>query len=216
MTPPPEFLLLEDHPIVRIGLRQLIAQRWAEAMIHEATSLQDALTLLRQQAPQAAVVDLNLPDAKGLESITRLHRAAPALRILVLSLNKEAAYASRALQLGAWGYLNKDQAGAELVLALERLLAGQRYLSPSQADRLAGQLAGATTAAPHEALAPQEYRVLILLAEGLRLTEIGELMHLSPKTVTTYRARVLDKLGLSNNSELVRYCVEHGISGKPA
>lgn len=215
MTPPPEFLLLEDHPIMRIGLRQLIAQRWPASTILEATTLQDALAQLRHPLPQAAVVDLNLPDAKGLESITRLRRAVPALRILVLSLNEEAAYASRTLQLGAWGYLNKDQAAAELVLALERLLAGQRYLSPSQADRLAGQLAGATATAPHEALAPQEYRVLTLLAEGLRLTEIGELMHLSPKTVTTYRARVLEKLGLSNNSELVRYCVDHGISGKP-
>lgn len=214
MSHAPTFLLLEDHPIVRIGLRQLIARRWPEATIIEAATLQEALAQLRSQVPQAAVVDLNLPDAQGLESITRLRRAAPDLRLLVLSFNEEAAYASRALQLGAWAYLNKDQAGAELVLALERLLAGQRYLSPSQADRLAGQLAGATATAPHETLAPQEYRVLTLLADGLKLTEIGEAMHLSPKTVTSYRARILDKLGLSNNSELVRYCIDHGIGGK--
>ncbi len=206
-----KILLLEDHPVVRIGLHQLIAQRWPEAEIVETTTLEDALAQVRHDGLQAAVVDLNLPDAKGLESVTRLRRAAPALRLLVLSLHEEAAYASRVLQLGAWGYLTKNQAGTELVAALERILAGQRYLSAGQADRLAGQLAGATATAPHEALAPQEYRVLMLLAEGMRLTEIGAAMHLSPKTVTTYRARVLEKLGLRNNNELLRYCLEHGI-----
>jgi len=204
-------LLVEDHPIVRIGLRQLIAQRWPEALLLEAPSLAVALEVVRTQVLDAAVVDLNLPDAKGLESVSRLRRQAPQLRLLVLSLNDEAAYAQHVLQLGAYGYLTKDRAADELVVALERVMAGSRYITASQADHLVDLAMGKASPSPHEGLSAQEYRVLLLLAQTKRLTEIGELMHLSPKTVTTYRARVLDKLGVANNGELIRYCLEHGI-----
>ncbi len=209
-----KFLIVEDHPIVRIGLRQLISNRWSDAEIAECTTLSAALAEIRRDGGAIAVVDLNLPDAHGLESLTRLRRAAPDLRILVLSQHHEAAYAGRALQLGAYGYLPKDQAGEELINALERILARQRYMTASQADRLAGQLAGISSVPPHELLASQEYRVLTLLAGGMKLTEIAEVMKLSPKTVTTYRARLLEKLDLKNNSDLIRYCIEHRISAR--
>ena len=207
-----KILLLEDHPIFRFGVRQLILQRWPEARIIEAETLAAALTAVRNEPPLAAVVDLNLPDAEGLESVTQLRRAAPELRILVLSLNAEAAYATRALQLGAAGYLNKDRAAEELVTALERLSAGGRYITASLAERLADLMTGSATKAPHEELSGQEYRVMVQLAGGKRLTEIAEQLHLSPKTVTTYRGRILDKLGVSSNAELVRYCLNHRIA----
>lgn len=207
-----KILLLEDHPIFRFGVRQLILQRWPDADIVEAETLAAALAAARRESPLAAVVDLNLPDAEGLESVTQLRRAAPALRILVLSLNAEAAYATRALQLGAAGYLNKDRAAEELVTALERVSTGGRYITASLAERLADLMTGSASQAPHEELSGQEYRVMVQLAGGKRLTEIAEYLHLSPKTVTTYRARILDKLGVTSNAELVRYCLSHGIT----
>lgn len=206
-----KILLLEDHPIVRIGVQQLISRRWPDAEVVEASTLAEALQALREGEPAAAVVDLNLPDTDGLESVIRLRRAAPQLRILVLSLNDELAYATRAMQLGAAGYLNKDRAADELTIALERVMAGGRYITDSVADHLASLMIGESRKAPHEELSPQEYRVLLLLAEGRRLTEIGDTMHLSPKTVTTYRTRVLDKLGVETNSDLVRYCLQHDL-----
>lgn len=206
-----KILLLEDHPIVRIGVRQLIVQRWPDAEVVEAETLATALELARRDGLLAAVVDLNLPDAEGLESVSQLRKAAPHLRILVLSLNAEAAYATRALQMGAAGYLNKDRAAEELVTALEKVMAGGRYITDTLAERLAGLMAGESSKAPHEDLSAQEHRVLVQLAEGKRLTEIGELMHLSPKTVTTYKTRIFEKLRVSSNAELIRYCISHGL-----
>jgi DNA-binding NarL/FixJ family response regulator len=206
-----KILLLEDHPIVRLGVCQLITQHWPEAEIIEAETLAAGLLEVRRDGILAAVVDLNLPDAEGLESVSQLRRAAPNLRILVLSLNAETAYATRALQMGAAGYLNKDRAADELVIALERVMAGGRYITATLAERLAGLMLGESAKAPHDELSPQEHRVLLHLAEGKRLTEIGELMHLSPKTVTTYKTRIFEKLGVSSNAELIRYCISHGL-----
>lgn len=211
-----KILLLEDHPIFRLGVCQLITRRWPEAGIVEATTLAEALREVRREAPGAAVVDLSLPDADGLESVSQLRRAAPAMRLLVVSLNAEAAYATRVLQLGAAGYLAKDRAADELVQALERVLAGGRYITASLAEQLAGLVTGETGAgAPHESLSAQEYRVMLQLAAGLRVADIAAAMHLSPKTITTYRARILDKLGVDSNVEIARYCIHHGLDSSP-
>lgn len=205
-------LLIEDHPVFRFGLRQLIAQRWPEAELLEAGTLAEGLTLARSQPPAVAVLDLNLPDAAGVESVAACRRAFPALPLLVLSLNDEAAYASRVLQLGASGYLAKDRALDELVHALQRVLAGGRYISTALAERMADRLAGASSSAlQHESLSDQELRILLLLAQGQRVGQIAERMHLSPKTVSTYRSRLLDKLGLSSNLELADYCRRHAL-----
>lgn len=212
-----KILLLEDHPIFRLGVRQLIGRRWPEAGIVEAATLAEALHACRGGDLQAALVDLNLPDAEGLESVSQLRRAAPALPLLVVSLNAEASYATRVLQLGAAGYLAKDRAADELVAALERVLAGGRYITASLAEQLAGLLTGDLPAgAPHEALSPQEYRVMLQLAAGHRVADIAATMHLSPKTITTYRARILEKLGVDSNVELARYCIRHGLGDASA
>lgn len=209
-------LLVEDHPIFRFGVRQLIVQRWPEATIGEAASLAAAVDLVRQNNFDAAVIDLNLPDAEGVESVSQLRRVAPALRLLVLSLNGETGYATRALQLGAAAYLTKDRASDELILALERVLTGGRYITASLADHLADLMAGGSTLrAPHEELSPQEYRVMLQLAAGHRVAEIAETMKLSPKTVSTYRSRILEMLGVNSNFELARYCINHGLSLDP-
>lgn len=206
-------LLLEDHPIFRLGVRQLVAQRWPEADIIEADNLASAIEAVRRTTFDAAVIDLNLPDAEGVESVSQLRRAVPNLRLIVLSLNTEAAYATRVLQMGAAAYLTKDRAADELVQALERVLAGGRYITASLADRLADLIASGNSARPpHEELSPQEYRVMLQLAAGYRVGTIAETMNLSPKTVSTYRSRILDKLGVAGNVELARYCINHQLT----
>ncbi len=204
-------LLLEDHPIFRLGLRHLIGQRWPQAEVIEAERLFDAKHLVNGTSFDAAVTDLNLPDADGIESVTALRRADPSLRILVVSFSAEAAYATRMLQLGAYGHLAKDRAAEELVAALERILAGGRYITASLAEKLADLITGDAPRARHEGLSAQEYRVLLRLAAGHRVADIATAMHLSPKTVTTYRARVLEKIGAASNVELARYCLAHGL-----
>lgn len=205
-------LLLEDHPIFRFGVRQAVIQRWPEAEVVEAETLEGALQLVRRDAFQVAVVDLNLPDAEGLESVSQLRRAAPQVRLLVLSLHAEASYATRVLQLGASGYLTKDRAADELIVAIERVMAGGRHIPASQAELLASLMTGEKPRLRHEELSPQECRVMLQLAAGRKVVEIGEIMHLSPKTVTTYRARILEKLAVSSNVEIARYCMTHGLS----
>lgn len=206
------FLVVEDHPIVQLGLRQLIAGRWPAAVVDVASTLAEAQSRVASETYNIAVVDLNLPDAAGLDSVTLLRKLKPGLRLLVLSLNDEAAYAQRVLQLGASGYLSKERAAAELIQAMERIAEGKRYITVSQAERIAEVALGEADRAPHETLSMQEHRVMVYLAQGKRLTEIGELMHLSPKTITTYRARVLEKIGVDSNQALLKYCLSHGVS----
>ncbi len=204
-----KLLLVEDHPIFRFGVRQLIAQRWPEAAIDEAGTRADALAAARHHSFDLALVDLNLPDSEGIEVVSQLHRAVPTLRMLVLSLNAEAAYAQRALQTGASGYLAKDRAADELIAAIERIIAGGRYITASLAEQFADLVSGERKGTAHDELSAQEYRVLIQLAEGHRIADIATAMHLSPKTVTTYRSRILEKLALASNAELARYCLTH-------
>ena len=203
-------LLVDDHPLVRAGARRLILDRWPDAQVLEAGSLAEALDA--HDGCTLAVVDLSLPDANGLEALVKLRRRAPTLPVLVLSMHAEAAYAARALQLGAAGYLPKDRAGDELVTAVQRLLAGGRYIGADLADRLADLLTGASPTQPaHASLSTQELRVALLLAQGRSVGDIAQTMFLSVKTVSTYRARALEKLGLANNAELMRYCLAQGL-----
>lgn len=207
-------LLVDDHPIFRFGVSTLIRQRWPDAVIGEAGNLSEALASAKQGSWDVAVLDLNLPDVQGVEVVAQMHRAVSAVPLLILSLNDEGAYAPRVLQMGAAGYLPKDRASSDLITALERVTAGKRYISAAQAERLADQVSGRRSALPHEDLSAQEYRVLLHLAAGLGPTEIAETMNLSPKTVSTYRSRILEKLGVSSNAELARYCVTQGLIEK--
>lgn len=207
-----KILLVEDHPIFRFGTHQVLAKRWPSAEIVETNNLHEALDAIRNVDWSIAIVDLNLPDAEGIEVVPKLLRAAPGLRMLVLSLNMEVIYAARVLQLGAAGYLAKDRASEDLIVAIERILAGGRYISSAFAEQLADSLLGTKPAEPHEALSSQEYRVMMLLAAGRRINEIAELMNLSPKTVSTYRSRILEKLDVDGNVDLARYCISHKLN----
>lgn len=210
---PVKFLIADDHPIIRVGIRQLIAQEWRNAQIEDAETLEEAIQKFRVHRPDVIVLDLVMPDASGTEGVVRMLRVAGPTPILVLSFNAESAYASRLLTMGVAGYLPKDRAAAELVIALRRLSEGKRYVTASMADHLVDALGG--RAAPvdvHEQLSTQEHRVMLLIAAGKTPAEIAQTMHLSVKTVGTYRARVLEKTGWRNNIELTKYCVQHRLT----
>ena len=206
-------LIVDDHPIMRLGVRQLLSGAWPEAEIVEAQSVEEAVALVQEHPVHLMILDLALPDAAGVEAPARMLRVARGTPILVLSLGSESAYAARLLQMGVSGYLPKARAGEELVQAARRVLEGHRYVSADMADRLLGLLNGqAPGALPHELLSAQEYRVMQLIAAGRSASQIAEAMHLSVKTVGSYRARILAKAGWANNTELTKYCVQHGLT----
>lgn len=206
-------LIVDDHPLMRMGISQLVLQEWPDARIDEAPTIAEALTRIATARPDLVTLDLSLPDARGTEGASRLLRVLHGVPLLVLSLNAEAAYAARLMQMGASGYLPKDRAPEELRIALRRLSEGGRYVTASMADHLLGLLSGkAPGALPHEQLSTQEHRVMLLIAAGQTPAQIAETMHLSVKTVGSYRARILEKAGWANNTELTKYCVQHGLT----
>lgn len=206
-------LLVEDHPIFRFGVRHLIAQRWQDADIGEAQTLASALEAVKNSAWDLAIVDLNLPDSQGIESVTQIRRAARHLPLLVLSLHDETAYARQVIQQGAQGYLTKENAPDELIAAIQVVLSGGRYISHALAQSLALGAIAADDKSALETLGNQEYRVMLQLIDGARVSEVAARMNISPKTVSTYRSRIFEKLGVSSNVELARYCQLHQISG---
>lgn len=208
-------LIVDDHPIMRLGIRQLILGRWPDAEVMDAGTLTDGLARFAEFKPSVIVLDISLPDVTGTEGVARMLRAARDVPILVLSLNAESAYAARVLQMGAVGYLPKDLAAEELVTAVERVISGRRYVTPSMADRLLDMLGGKPLGRlPHEELSAQEYRVMLQLAAGKGANEIADAMHVSAKTVSTYTARILQKTGWKNKVEMTKYCVQHGLTEK--
>jgi DNA-binding NarL/FixJ family response regulator len=207
------FLIVDDHPIMRLGVRQLIDQAWPDSEIAEARSVEEAIEAFALRPADLVILDLSLPDASGIEAPMRMLRQAKGTPILILSLGAESAYARRLLKLGVAGYLPKVRAAEELVPAMRRILEGGRYVTPEMADRLLDVLDGKAVAElPHEKLSRQEYRLMQLIAAGQSPAKIAETMHLSVKTVSSYRARVLTKCGWANNIELTKYCVQHGLT----
>ena len=198
-------LLADDHPIVRDGLRGLLAAQPDVEVAGEAADGDQALALVRANDYDVAVLDLSMPGLAGLDLVKRVKLEKPKLRVLVLSMHGEQQYAARALKAGASGYLNKDSASAQLVGALRKVAAGGLHIS----DAAAVGLVGGTRGAPHEALSDREIEVLRLLVQGLSPTDIGERLHLSVKTVSTHKANIQAKLGCSGTAELVRYALEH-------
>lgn len=207
-------LIVDDHPVMRYGMQQLVQEHWPQAVVGEADCLQQGLTLVRGGDWDLVVLDLSLPDATGMEGLVEFRRTAPSrIPILVWSMHDEATFAQRALELGAAGYLTKGKAASELVTAIERVCKGGRYISTDLAEQLADVLLSKNGVAglPHETLSPQEYRVFLLIAEGHGASDIADRMHLSVKTVGTYRSRIIEKTGLKGTAEMARYCEHQGL-----
>jgi DNA-binding NarL/FixJ family response regulator len=204
-------LLVDDHAIARNGVRLMLGTAGDIDVAGEAADAQQALALLRQEAFDVALLDITMPGMNGLDLLRHLHTDYPGMAVLMLSTYAEEIYAVRALKQGAAGYLTKDAPTAVLVDAVRRAAGGRKYVSPSLVEKLASLVSGDVAAAGHEALSNRELEVFKLIALGEPLVQIGEKLHLSPNTVTTYRARILDKMGMSSNAELTRYALEHGI-----
>ena len=201
-------LIVDDHPIVRHGLRLLLETRGAAKRVGEAADAAEAMERLREGGWEVMVLDIDLPDRSGLEVLRDAKARWPTLPVLILSIHPENMLAVRLLKSGAAGYLNKDSAPAELVEAVRRVAAGGRYISAAMAQLLAEQIGTDPAREPHERLSEREYQVFRLLAAGTAVGAIAEQLHLSVNTVSTYRARVLEKLGAANNAELMRYAAE--------
>jgi DNA-binding NarL/FixJ family response regulator len=204
-------LLVDDHTIVREGLRRILESVADEWQITEAGSGFQALECLRRAPFRMAIVDLSMPGMGGLELIKRIKAEYPGVVVLVLSMHAEEQYALRAFRAGANGYVTKDSASAELVAAVRKVASGGAYVTASLAERVVQQLSGASRVPRHEQLSDRELEVLQRIVAGQRPTEIAEALHLSVKTVSTHKSRIQEKLQLSNTAALIRYGLEHGL-----
>lgn len=204
-------LLVDDHAVVRQGLRRVLDPLGDGWELTEAVTGFEALDLLRDGGFDLALIDLSMPGMPGLELVRRIKAGFPGVRMLVLSMHAEEQYALRAFKSGANGYITKDAAAAELVGAVRRVAAGGAYVTASLAEQVVQQLNGTTEAPRHMLLSDREIEVLRRLATGQRLTEIGEALHLSVKTVSTHKTHIQDKLQVSSTAELIRYALENRI-----
>jgi two-component system, NarL family, invasion response regulator UvrY len=204
-------LITDDHPIVRRGLKQIVADE-ADMTVTEAGSGSEALGLIDTEEFNLVLLDLSMPGISGLEVLSQIRARRPQLPVLVLSGHAEDEFAVRIIKAGASGYLNKHMAPEELVTAIRRVMTGRRYIGPAVAELLADSL-GKDDAAPHASLSDREFQVMLLIADGKASSEIAHELALSVKTVSTYRARILEKMNLKNNAELMRYVIENKIQG---
>lgn len=202
-------LLVDDHDVVRRGIRAILDDRFAGIAVAEASGGDEALATLASPF-DAVILDLSMPGRSGIDLLVEIKHRYPKLPVLIMSLFGEEQFAVRALRAGAAGYLTKSAAPEQLISAFERIVRGGRYISETLAERLA-IAAGGDIGAPHDRLSHREFEVMRGIASGESVGEIAERMHLSAKTVSTYRARLLDKMGMATNSELTRYAIHNGL-----
>ena len=200
-------LITDDHAVVRRGLREILADSLEGATFSEAGNCDDALRLLARQPTQILVLDINMPGRSGLDLLKDVKRMYPRLPVIVLSVQSEDQYAVRCLRAGASAYINKDSAPEELAQAARKVLGGGRYVSAGLAEKLVTILDDDADRPRHELLSDRELEVMLMIAAGISLTEIGNRLHVSAKTVSTYRTRVMEKMQARSNAELTRYAV---------
>jgi two-component system invasion response regulator UvrY len=205
-------LIADDHPVVRQGLRRIVADHPGLEVVGEAVNGDEVLASLPRLPADVVLLDIAMPGPGFLQVLQRLRADHPTVAVLVLSVHPEDQYAVRALRSGAAGYLTKDHSPEQLVEAIRKVHRGGRYVSPTLAERLAADLATAgTQQGRHELLSHREYEVLCLLGSGRTVKEISAELRLSPKTISTYRARLLEKMQATTNADLVRYAAQHGL-----
>jgi DNA-binding NarL/FixJ family response regulator len=204
-------LIVDDHAIVRRGLRELLSDEFRGASFGEASTAQQALEQVWKKEWDVALLDITLPGRSGLDLLKEVKAARPKLPVLILSVHPEDQFAVRVLKAGAGGYLTKESAPEELVNAVRKILAGGQYVSPTLAEKLALGLRKDSTRAPHETLSDREYEIMCCIASGKTVTEIAGDLSLSAKTISTYRARLLEKLRVKNNAEIIRYAIRNGL-----
>lgn len=209
MTEKTKVLIADDHAIVRQGLRQILSETDDLLVTGEASDGNEALHLARNQEWGVCLLDVSMPNKNGIDTLKQLKKEFPKLPVLILSMHPEEQYAVRALKAGASGYLTKQSAPEQLVTAIRQVAKGKKYLSPAVAQQLAEAISDDSEKPPHKRITDREYQVLVLIASGKTLTQIAEKLNLGVATVSTYRARLLEKMGLKSTAELIRYGIEH-------
>lgn len=207
--------ICDDHAIVRKGLAMILSQAGDISVVAEAENFGDLRQHLRGIECDVLLIDIEMPGKTGIEAVGLLKKELPRLAAIVLSMHSEDLYAVRALRAGASGYLNKSSAPEKLVEAVRHVASGRKYVTPEMSQALANMVAGDTPETPHAELSDREFQVFKRIAVGEKLSEIADALALSPKTVSVYRSRVLEKLRLENNVDIARYAVKHGLVDPP-
>jgi DNA-binding NarL/FixJ family response regulator len=206
-------ILCDDHALIRRGIRDTLAEQPDLQVVGEAGDYGELRALMRKITGDVLVLDINLPGRSGLDVLHALKEEGSPIRVLVVSMYPEDQYALRALRAGAFGYVNKGGDPAQIVAAVRTVAQGRKYITAEMAQMLVENLTAPSPEAAHDKLSDRELQTLTMIASGKRLSDIAEELNLSPKTVSVYRARVLEKLGLANNSELTVYAIRNGLVG---
>jgi DNA-binding NarL/FixJ family response regulator len=202
-------LVADDHAILRRGLSDILARELEGVICAEAGNAQEVIAQVRRQPCDLVILDITMPGRSGLDLLKDLKQLLPEVPVLILSMHPEDQYARRVLKAGAAGYMNKETAPKELVKAVRKVLAGGRYVSEALAEKLASDLGAGAANECHEILSHREFEVLRMIASGKTVSRIAEELHLGVTTVSTYRVRILEKLDMENNSELIRYALHN-------
>jgi two-component system invasion response regulator UvrY len=208
---PYRILIVDDHAIVREGLKQILAEVDDIEVAGEADCSRSALQMARREPWDLVLMDITMPDRNGLETLELMKKEHPGIKVLMLSMHRETQYAVRALKTGAAGYLNKQSAPNQLVDAIRLVASGKKYISPEVAQELASQVSGERDGLPHEGLSNREYQTMCMIASGMPVSAIADKLALSVKTISMYRARLLKKMQLKNNAELTHYAIKNGL-----
>jgi DNA-binding NarL/FixJ family response regulator len=204
-------LIADDHQIVRAGLKTLLSEYKEFTVAGEAGSGAETVKMVRESEWDLLLLDITMPDMNGVDTLQQIKRNKPDLPVLILSMHPEDQYAINLLRAGANGYVCKECAPEQLIGAIRTVIAGRRYVSPTLGDQLAGDLSGDTQKAPHTELSEREFQVFCKLAAGQAVSEIANELFLSVKTVSTYRSRILEKMGMKTNANLTYYAIKHGL-----
>src|SRR6266852_5094129 len=204
-----KILIIDDHEIVRDGLKRILNEQSDGNTFGEASTPPEALRVAAEHDWDVVVLDLSLGGRSGLEVLKELKQIRPRLPVLILSMHSEEQYARRAFKGGAAGYVTKDSPRTELLKAIKKVIKGGRYLSPALAETLVFDIERGTDRPPHAALSDREFEVMKLIASGRKVTEIAGILSLSDKTISTYRARILEKMNMESNAELIRYAIQN-------
>jgi len=205
-------IIADDHAVVREGIRRILADAGDVEVVAEAADGTELLAQLERAPCDVVLLDLSMPGLPGLEALRTIRAVCPSLPILVLSMHPEVQYAARTIRLGASGYLDKAGKPSELIHALRIVAGGSMYVTPPVAEQLVDRARQASSQLPHEALSNREFEVVCLMAAGKKLSDIARELSISVKTVSTFRGRILEKLGLRTTAEIIRYAIEHGLS----
>lgn len=204
-----KILIADDHPVVRVGMKHIIEKAHDMVVVDEASNGTEALRKVLEGTVDVVLLDISMPGRGGLEVLEQIKKEKPHLPVLILTMHPEKQYAIRALKTGASGYLTKASASSELTTAIRKVSRGGKYIGPSLAEKLAADLEIDSEKQPHETLSNREYQVMCMISSGKTLTEIAEDLCLSIKTISTYRARILEKMDMNNNAELTHYAIQN-------